>query len=414
MRAAYLAYCNADADQNGVLTADEVVSLCELMGLPVERDEQEALAKMDEDGSNTVSMAEWLEWWINRVARLPNPLKQQEVVANRIFDRFDVDGSDTIDAVELRELIESLGAEFSEDELQATIRMLDVDKSGTIDRDEFLSWWTKRSAEIRYGSSSIALKLRKLQSRAAQRFSTSIFAASWEDDVEIVKAFLSADPRLCSTTDPDNDDWTPLHYAAYRGHVMMIETLLSSNANVNKANSKGFTPIFYAAQQGHMEAVKVLLDAGSDPTLWGTDCDTWMTPLEHCIDMPNLKEVFQVHPKCETLDLTEFSNFDVSVTADGNVSLSLPSMKSLGPLPVKRWEVKLLSEDPHYLSTHVLVANNPSMRQFYVFQLKKNESTTIEKLSSGGTLKCTVAAVDPLNRKSEFSPLVDVQLSRDK
>ena len=168
-----MAYCNADADQNGVLTADEVVSLCELMGLPVERDEQEALAKMDEDGSNTVSMAEWLEWWINRVARLPNPLKQQEVVANRIFDRFDVDGSDTIDAVELRELIESLGAEFSEDELQATIRMLDVDKSGTIDRDEFLSWWTKRSAEIRYGSSSIALKLRKLQSRAAQRFSTS-------------------------------------------------------------------------------------------------------------------------------------------------------------------------------------------------------------------------------------------------
>ena len=404
-----MAYCNADADQNGVLTADEVIALCESMGLPAESDEQETLSKMDEDGSNTVSMEEWLGWWLNRVARVPNPMKQQEVIANSVFNRFDVDGSDTIDATELKDLIESLGAEFSEEELEDTLQLLDVDSSGTIDRDEFLAWWTQRSAQLRYGASSVAIKLRKLQSRAAQRFSTSIFAAAWEGDVEIVRAFLNAEPRQCSAADPDNDDWTPLHCAAYQGQMAMIESLMSSNSNVNRSNLKGFTPLFYAAQQGHVEAVKLLLDSGADPTLWGTEGDIWMSPLDHCVDTPELYEVFQSHSKCEVLDLAECTAIDVSLKGNGTISILLPATKSIGPLPVKQWEIKLLSQEPHFLSTTTVDAKVPSERQSLTLQLEKSKVEEVVKLISGGSLQCTVAAVDPLKRKSVFSPLIDVK-----
>ena len=379
------------------------------MGLPAESDEQEALSKIDEDGSNTVSMEEWLEWWLNRVARVPNPMKQKEVIANSVFNRFDTDGSDTIDASELRDLIESLGAEFSDEELQETLKMLDVDHSGTIDRDEFLAWWTKRSAQLRYGSSAIAIKLRKLQSRAAQRFSTSIFAASWEGDVEIVKAFLDAEPRQCSAADPDSDDWTPLHYAAYQGHVGMIELLVSSNSNVNRGNLKGFTPLFYAAQQGHIEAVRLLLDSGADPTLWGKDGDEWMSPLDHSVDTPELYEIFMDHPKCEVLSLAECASVEVSFKGNGVISIALPSTKSLGSLPVKQWEVKLLSQEPHFLYTARVEAKIPSERQSLLVPLEKSKSEEVAKLVSGGTLKCAIAAVDPLKRKFEFSPLIDVK-----
>lgn len=379
------------------------------MGLPAESDEQEALAKIDEDGSNTVSMEEWLGWWLKRIARVPNPMKQQEVIANNVFNRFDVDGSDTIDASELRDLMESLGAEFSEEELQDTLRLLDVDCSGTIDRDEFLAWWTKRSAQLRYGASAIAIKLRKLQSRAAQRFSTSIFAAAWEGDVEIVKAFLNAETRQCSAADPDNDDWSPLHYAAYQGHVAVIESLVSGNANVNRGNLKGFTPLFYAAQQSHVEAVKLLLDSGADPTLWGNDGEVWMSTLDHCVDTSELYDIFRGHSKCEVLDLAECTAIDASFNGNGAVSVMLPSTKSLGPLPVKQWEVKLLSKEPHFLSTSIVDAKMPSERQFLTIQLEKSKSEEVAKLVNGGTLKCAVAAIDPLKRKGEYSPLIDVK-----
>lgn len=65
--------------------------------------------KMDADDSGSISIEEWLAWWLKRVSCLPNPVKQQESIARNTFKKFDVDKSGTLEMSELNELLKSLG-----------------------------------------------------------------------------------------------------------------------------------------------------------------------------------------------------------------------------------------------------------------------------------------------------------------
>ena len=61
------------------------------------------------------------------------------------FQEFDVDGSGSLVAAELRELLVQLGShELSDDELNDAMQQLDADNSGLVDYDEFLPWWRLR------------------------------------------------------------------------------------------------------------------------------------------------------------------------------------------------------------------------------------------------------------------------------
>merc|ERR1712070_193496 len=58
------------------------------------------------------------------------------------FDAYDEDRSGYIDVKELRELLEKLGEELSEGELDQAFRELDSDGSGEIEFFEFVEWFT--------------------------------------------------------------------------------------------------------------------------------------------------------------------------------------------------------------------------------------------------------------------------------
>ena len=55
-----------------------------------------------------------------------------------IFRRYDVDGSGTIEAAELGEVMKDLGQEVSPAELHKMIEAIDADGSGEIDFEEFM------------------------------------------------------------------------------------------------------------------------------------------------------------------------------------------------------------------------------------------------------------------------------------
>ena len=55
-----------------------------------------------------------------------------------IFRRYDVDGSGTIEAAELGEVMKDLGQEVSPAELRKMIEAIDADGSGEIDFEEFM------------------------------------------------------------------------------------------------------------------------------------------------------------------------------------------------------------------------------------------------------------------------------------
>ncbi|MEI7580492.1 MAG: ankyrin repeat domain-containing protein [bacterium] len=70
---------------------------------------------------------------------------------------------------------------------------------------------------------------------------------------------------------------TPLHMAAWGGHIKTMEALLKLNASVNVVDCFQATPLYLAAAKGHLEAVKMLLAYGA--SLDAKD-DNGKTPLQ--------------------------------------------------------------------------------------------------------------------------------------
>ena len=64
----------------------------------------------------------------------------------------------------------------------------------------------------------------------------------------------------------ETDDWgfTPLHWAAGRGHSGICQLLLDAGADI-EADSHYGSPLSYAAVRGQARAAEVLLAAGADP-----------------------------------------------------------------------------------------------------------------------------------------------------
>jgi len=59
----------------------------------------------------------------------------------------------------------------------------------------------------------------------------------------------------------------PLNWAAFYGHIEIIEILLAAGANIDGTNLSGFTPIHHATENNEPESAAVLLKAGADTSI---------------------------------------------------------------------------------------------------------------------------------------------------
>ena len=67
--------------------------------------------------------------------------------------------------------------------------------------------------------------------------------------------------------DVNKPGWTPLHYAATKGHLAVMSLLLEEHAYIDAASPNGTTPLMMAAHYGTPMAVKLLLEEGADPRI---------------------------------------------------------------------------------------------------------------------------------------------------
>lgn len=58
----------------------------------------------------------------------------------------------------------------------------------------------------------------------------------------------------------DDHGFSPLHWAAMKGHIKIVEMLLLRGSRVNATNRGDDTPLHLAAAHGHREIVNMVIN----------------------------------------------------------------------------------------------------------------------------------------------------------
>jgi ankyrin repeat protein len=223
-------------------------------------------------------------------------------------------------------------------------------------------------------------------------FHTDIFSAAWNGDLDLVKSFIKGDRRFSDAVDGTEygNGWRPLHYACYQGNLQIVQELLNAGAKPNVTTGAsvtddpmfdadmngagggekafqspmGFTPLFYAAQRGHIDVCKELMSHNADPALFGYSPDSntvFMCPFDHIVDYPQLASIFKHNKACALpSQLTSEVVGSTTLTSTGTLTVQLlgpkdpmsrPTVKGevpldyatvFGALPVSLWEIALV------------------------------------------------------------------------
>ena len=89
-----------------------------------------------------------------------------------------------------------------------------------------------------------------------------VVMAARRGDVAAVRSLLEEDASLVRVT--DDDQRTPLYFAAGGGSTEVVELLLSHGADVDARDYGNRTPLHAAAMQNRQEVVRILVAAGAD------------------------------------------------------------------------------------------------------------------------------------------------------
>ncbi|XP_067890113.1 ankyrin repeat domain-containing protein 49 [Heterodontus francisci] len=86
--------------------------------------------------------------------------------------------------------------------------------------------------------------------------------ASEKNQVSIVSRLLSENPSLVNVK--DDDDYTPLHRAAYSDHIEVVRELIAHGANVHARTVDGWTPLHSACKWNNAAIASFLLQHEAD------------------------------------------------------------------------------------------------------------------------------------------------------
>jgi len=86
--------------------------------------------------------------------------------------------------------------------------------------------------------------------------------ATYKGDMVKACTLLKNHPSIVNAR--GNFNSTPLHWAALKGHMDMVDMLLSFGADIDTTDDSLRTPLYLAALGSHAVAAKLLIDKGAD------------------------------------------------------------------------------------------------------------------------------------------------------
>lgn len=265
------------------------------------------MRELDQNGSGQVSLSEMVNWWRRSGKQIQEKLTSLNDLmsqAHDMFDNIDVDGSGSIERAEVERLVNMLGVQASDAEIDHAWRQMDKGGSGKVNFVEFWSWWTDRkSNDIVEQSKQQVEAVKKvfdhldddcsgtLQTAGLLQLAQSLGVVLTPRDLESVldaidphdreavqflefyrwwnsnsADMLAAAKRQQATTigtaaillDSSVQEQQLLK-AAEQGDVSELKRLLNDGADPN-CNVMGQFPLTIAAANGHLDFVEELLE----------------------------------------------------------------------------------------------------------------------------------------------------------
>lgn len=116
------------------------------------------------------------------------------------------------------------------------------------------------------------------------RWGDALLRAARVDDVHMMKRCLG---EGAGVNRRDQNGWTPLHWAAFKGRIKSVKLLLEHGALVDTVDDAGYTPLHCAAEAGHLQVALLLIAHGASQTNLKT--------FEHIAVAPLNLDTFQKH-----------------------------------------------------------------------------------------------------------------------
>ncbi|XP_053402128.1 calmodulin-A-like isoform X1 [Mercenaria mercenaria] len=129
-----------DKDGDGSITADELGTVMRNLGQFPSTDELYMMLKeIDIDGDGTFSFEEFVQVMANMGGLSEQSEEDEEKELRQAFTVFDKTGCGYICASDIRAILQCLGEDLTEEEIDEMIAEVDIDGDGRIDYDEFIA-----------------------------------------------------------------------------------------------------------------------------------------------------------------------------------------------------------------------------------------------------------------------------------
>lgn len=116
------------------------------------------------------------------------------------------------------------------------------------------------------------------------RWGDALLQAARVDDVHALKKCLGEGAEV---NRKDQNGWTPLHWASFKGRIKSVKVLLEHGAEVDSVDDAGYTPLHCAAEAGHLQVALVLIAHGG--------CQTNLKSFQHVSPIATFQKHVSLH-----------------------------------------------------------------------------------------------------------------------
>ena len=189
---------------------------------------------------------------------------QSGALSRRVFAKYDTDGDGSIGAGELRALCMEMGVVLSAEQLDAALRVMDMDGNGTIELDEFERWW---ASEDRFGQMQrTPEEIEYLQSAFAKfvGFDTDGNGTVDRDEFAALHDSLVAEGYTTHSRDDDWDDMDrdrsgTISFAEY--HAWLVDRARAAQSRTDASGVTHANP--FAAELAAKQAARAAAAAAA-------------------------------------------------------------------------------------------------------------------------------------------------------